>query len=158
MFWSGRKSEKKAGVGFAERTSLVSQLESQPKGINYRIMTMRLPLQDNRNATLISVYEPTMTNPDDIKEVFYQQLDVIVCSVPTADRLIILGDLNARVGSNHTAWTGIIGHHGIGQENSNGRLLLSAPSIVSPSQTPSSNSKMHTRPHGCTRDLNIGIS
>ena len=107
IFWSGRKSERKAGVGFAVRTSLVSQLESQPKGINDRIMTMRLPLQDNRNATLISVYEPTMTNPDDIKEVFYQQLDVIVRSVPTADRLIILGDLNARIGSNHTAWTGI---------------------------------------------------
>ena len=118
IFWSGRKSERKAGVGFAVRTSLVSQLESQPKGINDRIMTMRLPLQDNRNATLISVFAPTMTNPDDIKEVFYQQLDVIVRSVPTADRLIILGDLNARIGSNHTAWTGIIGHHGIGQENS----------------------------------------
>ncbi|XP_074627031.1 uncharacterized protein LOC141885034 [Acropora palmata] len=88
-------------------------------------MTMRLPLQDNTNATLISVYAPTMTNPDDIKEVFYQQLDVVVRSVPTADRLIMLGDLNARIGSNHTAWTGIIGHHGIGQENSNGRFLLS---------------------------------
>ena len=87
-------------------------------------MTMRLPLQDNTNATLISVYAPTMTNPDEIKEVFYQQLDVVVPSVPTADRLIILGNLNARIGSNHTAWTGIIGHHGIGQENSNGRLPL----------------------------------
>ena len=50
---------------------------------------------------------------------------MIVRSVPTADRLIILGDLNARIGSNHTAWTGIIGQYGIGQENSNGRLLLS---------------------------------
>ncbi|XP_067023035.1 craniofacial development protein 2-like [Acropora muricata] len=125
IFWSGRKSERKAGVGFAVRTSLVSQLESQPKGINDRIITMRLPLQDNTNATLINVSAPTMTNLDDIKEGFYQQLDVVVRSVPTADRLIILGDLNARIGSNHTAWTGIIGHHGIGQENSNGRLLLS---------------------------------
>ena len=125
IFWSGRKRERKAGVGFAVRTPLVSQLESQPKGISDRIMTMRLPLQDNTNATLISVYAPTMTNPDDIKEVFYQQLDEVVRSVPTADRLIILGDLNARIGSYHAAWTGIIGHHGIGQENSNGRLLLS---------------------------------
>ncbi|XP_068713001.1 uncharacterized protein [Montipora foliosa] len=126
IFWSGRKSERKAGVGFAVGKSLVSQLESQPKGINDRIMTRRLPLQYNTNATLISAYAPTMTNPDDTKEVFYQQLNEVVRSVPTADRLmIILGDLNARIGSNHTAWTGIIGHHGIGQENSNGRLLLS---------------------------------
>ena len=135
IFWSGRKSESQAGVGFAVRTSFVSKLESQPKGISDRIMTMRLPLQDNTNATLISAYAPTMANPDDIKEVFYQQLDVVVRSVPTADRLIILDDLNARIGSNHTAWTGIIGHHGIGQENSNGRLLLSLCSQQSLSVT-----------------------
>ena len=98
IFWSGRKSERKAGVGFVVRTSLVSQLESQPKGINDGIMTMRLSLQDDTNATLISVYAPTMTNLDDIKEVLYQQLDVVVRSVPTADRLIILGDLKARIG------------------------------------------------------------
>ena len=76
-----------------------------------------------------------MTNPDDIKEVFYQHLDVVARSVPTADRLIILGDLNARIVSNHTAWTGIIGHHGIGQENSNGRLLFSQHSQHSLSVT-----------------------
>jgi hypothetical protein len=67
-------------------------IKSQPKGINDRIMTMRLPLQDNTNATLISVYAPTMTNPDENKEVFYQQLDGAVRSVPTADKLVILGD------------------------------------------------------------------
>ena len=52
IFWSGRKSEGNAGAGFAVRTSLDSQLESQPKVINDRIMTLRLPLQDNTNATL----------------------------------------------------------------------------------------------------------
>jgi hypothetical protein len=66
-----------------------------------------------------------MTNPEENKEVFYQQLDLAVSRVPPRDKLIIMGDLNARIGSNHTAWSGIIGQHGIGLENSNGKLLLS---------------------------------
>ena len=88
-------------------------------------MTMRLPLLYNNYATLVSVYAPTMTNPDEAKERFYQQLDDLIQSVPRKDKLIVMGDLNARVGTDHTAWTDIIGKHGIGNENSNGKLLLS---------------------------------
>lgn len=38
IYWSGRKAGRKAGVGFAIKTSLISQLESQPRGINERII------------------------------------------------------------------------------------------------------------------------
>ncbi|KAL8595296.1 hypothetical protein ACOMHN_020049 [Nucella lapillus] len=49
-----------------------------------------------------------MTNQDENKEAFYQQLDEVVCRVPADEKLIILGDLNARISSNHTTWEGII--------------------------------------------------
>ena len=111
-------------MGFAIRTDLVSQLESLPQGINDRIMTMRIPLKENRYVTLISVYAPTMTNPDETKELFYQQLDEVIRKVPKQDKLILLGDFNARVGTSSELWHGVIGQHGIGQENSNGKLLL----------------------------------
>ena len=125
VYWSGRKSERKAGVGFAIKTSLATKLESQPRGINDRIMVMRLPLAENVHVTLVSVYAPTMTNPDEAKEAFYQQLDDVIRSVPGNEKLIILGDLNARVGTDDASWANIIGKHGIGKENSNGKLLLS---------------------------------
>ena len=124
VFWSGRSKGRKSGVGFAIRTDLVSQLESLPQGINDRIMTMRLPLKENRYVTLISVYAPTMTNPDENKELFYQQLDEVIRKVPKQDKMILLGDFNARVGTSSELWRGVIGQHGIGQENSNGKLLL----------------------------------
>ena len=57
FFWSGRKPEERreAGVGFAVKTQLVSKLEGVPKGVNDRLMTLRLPLQHGKKfATLIS--------------------------------------------------------------------------------------------------------
>ena len=62
---------------------------------------------------------------EEIKERFYQDLDILLLSVPAEDKLIIMGDFNARVGQNRGILKGIIGKHGIGKQNSNGTLLLS---------------------------------
>ena len=126
FFWSGRKAEEKreSGVGFAILSSLVSKLDKPPKGINDRLMTLRLPLQGKKFATIISAYAPTMTNPDDIKEKFYEDLNSILSSVPKQDKLILLGDFNARVGQDHESWAGVLGTQGIGSCNDNGLLLL----------------------------------
>lgn len=126
FFWSGRAPEdrREAGVGFAIRTSLVRNLTKLPEGINDRLMTLQLPLAKNKSATIISAYAPTMTNPDDIKDKFYQELDTILTNVHKRDKLILLGDFNARVGTDHQTWEGILGKHGVGKSNSNGNLLL----------------------------------
>nr|VZI38162.1 unnamed protein product [Spirometra erinaceieuropaei] len=39
-------------------------------------------------------------------------------------RLPLLGDFNARVGTDHTAWRGVLGSHGLHGSNDNGLLLL----------------------------------
>ena len=126
FFWSGRSSEERreAGVGFAIKTTHVQKLASIPEGLNDRLMKMQLPLGHKTNATLISAYAPTMTNPDEIKDKFYEELDSLIASVPQSEKLIILGDFNARVGTDHQAWDRIIGKHGVGKCNSNGLLLL----------------------------------
>ena len=77
FFWSGRTSEERreAGVGFAIRSHLVSKLASLPRGFNDRLMVMQRQLINKQNATLISAYAPTMTNPEEVKDQFYEQLD-----------------------------------------------------------------------------------
>ena len=40
------------------------------------------------------------------------------------DKLTIMGDLNARVGRDHTVWQGVLGRHGVGNCNANERMLL----------------------------------
>ena len=76
FFWSGRKKNERceARVGFAIKSHLVSKLSGLPKGINDRLMTLRLPLSGKKHATIVRAYAPTMTNPDEVKDKFYDDL------------------------------------------------------------------------------------
>nr|VZI51958.1 unnamed protein product [Spirometra erinaceieuropaei] len=125
-FWSGRpKAERRdAGVAFAIRTDIVGRLPCLPQGINDRLMSLRLPLRrGGKFATIISAYAPPMTSPDAVKDKFYEDLHALLATVSKADKLIVLGDFNARVGTDHTAWRGVLGPHGLRGSNDNGLLL-----------------------------------
>ena len=98
---SKKEERREAGVGFAIKSHLVSKLSGLPKGINDRLMTLRLPLSGKRHATIVSAYAPTMTNPDEVKDKFYDDLDSVISAAPRTDILILLGDFNARVGTDH---------------------------------------------------------
>ena len=65
------EERREAGVGFAIKTELVDKLSGLSKGINDRLMILRLPLSGNTHATIVSAYAPTTTNPDEVKDVFY---------------------------------------------------------------------------------------
>ena len=126
FFWCGRSDgeRREAGVGFAIKNRLVQKLVSLPKGINDRLMSLQLQLHGKKQATLISAYAPTMTNPDDVKDKFYEDLDALISSVGSSNKLILLGDFNARVGCDASTWKGVIGSNGVGKCNSNGMLLM----------------------------------
>ena len=113
------------GVGFAIRTKLVCCLEGKyPIGINERLMTMSLPL-DDFTLSIVSAYAPTLASSDESKEEFYGTLTEAIKSVPLSHKLLVMGDFNARVGTDYDSWENVIGKNGIGNENSNGTLLLS---------------------------------
>ena len=67
-------------------------------------MTLRLPFSGKRHATIVSAYAPTMTNPDEVKDKFYDDLDSVISAAPRTDKLILLGDFSARVGADHQTW------------------------------------------------------
>ena len=65
-----------------------------------------------------------MTNPDEVKDKFYDDLGSVISPTARTDKLILLGDFNARVGTDHQTWEGVIGTEGVGKRSSNGLLLL----------------------------------
>ena len=72
-------------------------------------MRMRLPLSKDNFATIINVYAPTMTNPDENKEAFYNQLANVLSGIPHTDKLPLVGNFNARIArDNGLTWSSAI--------------------------------------------------
>ena len=56
---------------------------------------------------------------------YYAMLRSTLMQVPRRNKLIVLGDFNARIGSDTKIWGNVMGKHGVGNINSNGQRLLS---------------------------------
>ena len=108
FFWKGKAEgeKKERGVGFAIRTEIIKQIE-QPYGVSDRIMCLRAPLSCGRFITVISVYAPTLGSNQESIMAFYQDLRNCISSIPNADKILLLGDFNARVGSDHGNWNAL---------------------------------------------------
>nr|VZI29259.1 unnamed protein product [Spirometra erinaceieuropaei] len=112
FFWSGRpRAERRdAGVVLAIRNDIVGRLPSRRGG---------------EFATIVSAYAPPMSCPvAAVRDKFYEDLHALLATVSKTDKLIVFGDFNTRVGTDHTAWRGVLGPHGLRGSNDNGPLLL----------------------------------
>ena len=73
------------------------------------------------NITVIQIYAPT-TNAEEAEiEQFYEDLQDLLELTPRKDVLIILGNWNAKVGSQDIP--GVIGKYGLGVQNEAGQRL-----------------------------------
>ena len=107
-------------------TSNASRLENLLTGHSDRLMSMPLPLKNKRYAPLFSVHAPTLQAEQAEKDKFYSELCSCFQSTLADDKVIILGDFNARVGQDADSWKGVLVRHGVVNSNDNGRLLLGA--------------------------------
>ena len=74
------------------------------------------------NITVIQVYAPT-SNPEEAEvEQFYEDLQDLLELTPKKDILFIIGDWNAKVGSQETP--GVTGKFGLGTRNEAGQRLI----------------------------------
>ena len=74
------------------------------------------------NITVIQVYSPTSNTEDAEVERFYEDLQDLLELTPNKDVLFIIGDWNAKVGSQETP--GVKGKFGLGVQNEAGQRLI----------------------------------
>ena len=70
------------------------------------------------NITVIQVYAPTSNAAESEVEWFYEDLQDLLELTPKRDVLVIVGDWNAKVGSQETP--GVTGKFGLGMQNEAG--------------------------------------
>ena len=74
------------------------------------------------NTTVIQVYAPTSNAEEDEVEWFYEDLQDLLEPTARKDILFIIGDWNAKVGSQETS--GVTGKFGLGIQNEAGQKLM----------------------------------
>ena len=74
------------------------------------------------NITVIQVYAPTSNAEETEVERFYEDLQDLLELTPPKDILFIIGDWNAKVGSQETP--GVTGKFGLGMRNEAGQRLI----------------------------------
>ena len=74
------------------------------------------------NITVIQVYAPTSNAEEAEVERFYEDLQDLLELTPKIEVLFIIGDWNAKVGSQETP--GVIGKFGLGMQNEAGQRLI----------------------------------
>nr|KAG5686923.1 hypothetical protein BaRGS_020732 [Batillaria attramentaria] len=89
--------------------------------VNSRIITAKfITKKKDIKLNIIQCYAPTMMRKRRKKDDFYQQLQTVIDRGGAKDMTILMGDFNAKIGSDNTGYENTMGTHGLGQMNENG--------------------------------------
>ena len=128
---SGTPDSRVHGVAIALSPAALSSWEATGSVFNpicERIIHIHPKTHMSFNS-IIAIYAPTnpvssTSEASAPSNAFYDQLQATLSSVPSKDMIVIMGDFNARGGSDFNTWKSVIGPHGIGEVNENGISLL----------------------------------
>lgn len=124
LLYSGKPQDqiRANGVGFLlSKTAHSSLMNWHP--ISDRIILARFQTK-HKNMTFIQVYAPTEKASPEDKEEFYGKLAYTLRNdVTKSDIVVLIGDLNAKVGDSNDGWERAMGKFGLGTMNENGELF-----------------------------------
>lgn len=125
LLYSGKEDEgasKEYGVGLLlSRSAKNSLLDWKP--VSERIIVARFASRV-RKVTVIQCYAPTSAASDEAKSKFYDVLEATLKCVRKQDIVVLMDDMNAKMGSNCADCTHYVGPFGaIGQKKRKRRTL-----------------------------------
>ena len=79
--------------------------------------------KENIKLNIIQCYAPTNDKDEETKEDFYNKLQTLCDKLKEKDMTILMGDLNAKIGSDNSGYEEVMGRQGLGKMNENGEML-----------------------------------
>ena len=122
IFYSGRTNNLHRGGVAVIVTRKVEKTLLEWKPVNDRLMKVRFNSKFAK-LTIIACYAPTEEAEEEEQDEFYEQLEEEIRTTPRHDVLMVIGDLNARVGEDNTGKERAMGTQGFGCANNNGERL-----------------------------------
>ncbi|KAL0852131.1 hypothetical protein ABMA28_000368 [Loxostege sticticalis] len=122
VYFSGNDISSSNGVGFLipiHQNNCVMGYEP----VSDRIISIKLK-SSPMNLNIVQVYAPTSTESDEAIEKFYSELESTWAKVPSRELLIILGELNSKIGEYAHQLSKCAGRFGLGKRNKRGERLL----------------------------------
>ena len=110
------------GVGLVISQPLLQCLETF-EAVSSRIITAKFKIKEGI-LNIIQVYAPTSAHSETESDEFYDTLQLHIQKIKKNEKLILMGDLNAKIGREHCSWKPTVGRFGLGELNSRGEKLL----------------------------------
>ena len=121
--WSSRSDNKRMeGVALALDPSTSRALISW-RPISERLLTATVKHRHGR-LQVIACYAPTNSHIDANKYQFYNTLTDLIASFARHDIIVVLGDLNATLGSDRRCYESVLGPHSSWSRNDNDERLI----------------------------------
>ncbi|KAK3551164.1 hypothetical protein QTP70_013896, partial [Hemibagrus guttatus] len=119
LFYYGVDS-KRNGVGVVPKEEFVRNV-LEVKRVSDRVMSLKLEIEEVM-LNVVSGYAPQVGCELEEKERFWSELDEVMESIPTGERVVIGADFNGHVGEGNTGDEEVMGKFGVKERNLEGRM------------------------------------
>ncbi|KAK3510913.1 hypothetical protein QTP70_025546 [Hemibagrus guttatus] len=121
LFYYGVDS-KRNGVGVALKEEFVRNV-LEVKRVSDRVMNLKLEIE-RVMLNVVSGYAPQVGCELEEKERFWSELDEVMESIPTGERVVIGADFNGHVGEGNTGDEEVMGKFGVKERNLEGQMVV----------------------------------
>ncbi|KAK3512632.1 hypothetical protein QTP70_018763 [Hemibagrus guttatus] len=121
LFYYGVDS-KRNGVGVVLKEEFVRNV-LEVKRVSDRVMSLKLEIE-GVTLNVVSGYAPQVGCELEEKERFWSELDEVMESIPTGERVVIGADFNGHVGEGNTGDEEVMGKFGVKERNLEGQMVV----------------------------------
>ncbi|KAK3543295.1 hypothetical protein QTP70_014042 [Hemibagrus guttatus] len=121
LFYYGVDSKRK-GVGVVLKEEFVRNV-LEVKRVSDRVMSLKLEIEGVM-LNVVSGYAPQVGCELEEKERFWSELDEVMESIPTGERVVIGADFNGHVGEGNTGDEEVMGKFGVKERNLEGQMVV----------------------------------